>query len=70
MDELQFLRIYDFSGGLNDWGSSYALADNEAQESLNCRLDEQGMLQKREGIGAGVSVGSDSAFGALGGVRA
>ena len=49
MDEMQFLRIYDFSGGLNDWGSSYALRDNEAQETLNCRLDEQGMLQKREG---------------------
>jgi hypothetical protein len=49
VDELQFLRIYDFSGGLNDWGSSYALADNEAQESLNCRLDELAMLQKREG---------------------
>ena len=56
MDEAgEFLRIYDFSGGLNDWASSYTLRDNEAQESLNVALDEGGTLQKRKGRGSGVA---------------
>jgi len=59
--ELHWLRIEDFSGGLNSDVQSWKLADNECTDSLNIYIDEieQG-ISKRKGYTKANSTGTTS----------
>lgn len=49
MAQRQAFRITDFRGGLNPDQNAHTLADNEAVEVLNFRLDKDGSLVSRNG---------------------
>lgn len=46
----QFFRLSDFSGGLNPQSHPTAIADNQASDILNFRLDNVGSLVSRNGL--------------------
>ena len=54
LKNLEYLRFYDFTGGVNDSGNPAEIAQNEAQDALNTILAENGMLQQRKGRGTSV----------------
>lgn len=49
MAEPKFFRLIDYSGGLNSDQHEMLLADNEATDILNVRLDKTGSLITRDG---------------------
>ena len=49
MPNIKNLRVYDFSGGLNEIAENFNLENNESPSCMNVVFDEQGALVKRSG---------------------